>query len=56
MRKALELDLGTEAVQEFLQNVANQEQTVLSFQVTAKSLDEWMFLFYLRSPENQRPY
>lgn len=56
LRKALELALGKEAVQEFLQNMANQEQTVLSFQVTAKGLDEWIFLFYLKPPENQRPH
>ncbi len=55
-REALELAPGAKAIQQFLENIADQEETVFSRQVAAKGLDEWIVDFHLRPPQDERPY
>ena len=41
------------AIQQFLENIADQEEPVFSRQVTAKGSDKWIVDFRLRSPQDQ---
>lgn len=48
--------MGTEAIQQFLKNIPDQEEAVFSRQVTVKGLDEWIIDLHLRTSQDQGPY
>ncbi len=48
--------MGTEAIQQFLENITDQEEPVISRQVTVKGLDEWIVDFHLWTPQDQGPH
>ena len=55
-REALKLAPGTKAIQQFLENIADQEEAVFSSQVTVKGYDERIVDFRLRSSKDQGPH
>ena len=48
--------LGTKSIEKFLENVADNEEAILSREMAAKGLDEGIIFGDLGPPQNERPH